>query len=317
MKPPTGFDFVEIKAEDTSEVEVLLQQVGFTPGGRHRTKPVSLWTAGDARVVLNEQQARDQIPHVAAVGLQVPDALATSRRAAELMAPVAYRRTYATEQALGAALAPDGTEMYWVTDPAWVDEFDNGLPPAPTPVRDIDHVNLAQPWQTFDDAVLFFTSVFGLSADVPTEVPGPSGLVRSQSMRTADDAVRLLLNVAPHILDEANMPQHVAFSCSDVVALARAARAKGAQLLTVPDNYYDYLAGRFGLDEAIVNEFRGLDLLYDRDAGGDFVHFYTRTVGTVFFEFVQRRGRYDGYGTDNAPVRLAAQRGGRVGTVRT
>ena len=55
-KPPTGFDFVELKAEDTSEVEVLLGQLGFTPRGRHRTKPVSLWVAGDARVVLNEQQ---------------------------------------------------------------------------------------------------------------------------------------------------------------------------------------------------------------------------------------------------------------------
>jgi hypothetical protein len=32
------------------------------------------------------------------------------------------------------------------------------------------------------------------------------------------------------------------------------------------------------------------------------------TIGTVFFEFVERRGGYDGYGIDNAPVRLAAQR---------
>ncbi len=315
-KPPTGFDFVELKAEDTSEVEVQLQRLGFTPGGRHRTKPVSLWTAGNARVVLNEQQARDQIPHVAAVCLQVPDAAATSRRAAELMAPVAYRRAYATEQALGAAVAPDGTEMFWVSEPAWVAEFENGLPPAPAPIRGIDHVNLSQPWQTFDDAVLFLSSVFGLSADVPTEVPGPNGLVRSQSMRSADDSVRLLLNVAPHVLDGAGMPQHVAFACSDVIGLARAARARGAEFLSVPDNYYDYLSGRFGLDQATVDELRELDLLYDRDAGGEFVHFYTRTVGTVFFEFVERRGRYDGYGTDNAPVRLAPQRAHGVGTVR-
>jgi 4-hydroxyphenylpyruvate dioxygenase len=311
-KPPSGFDFVEVKAEDTSEVEVLLQQLGFTASGRHRTKPVSLWVAGDARVVLNEQQARDQIPHVAAVGLQVPDAAATSRRAAELMAPVAYRRTYASEQALGAAVAPDGTEMYWVTQPAWVDEFENGLPASPTPIRGIDHVNLSQPWQTFDDAVLFFTSVFGLSADVPTEVPGPKGLVRSQSMRTTDSAVRLLLNVAPHVLDNAGMPQHVAFVCSDVIALARAARSRGASFLSVPDNYYDYLVGRFGMSEEAVAELRELDLLYDRDGDGEFVHFYTRTIGTVFFEFVQRRGQYDGYGTDNAPVRLAAQRSARA-----
>jgi 4-hydroxyphenylpyruvate dioxygenase len=148
-----------------------------------------------------------------------------------------------------------------------------------------------------------------LSADVPTEVPGPKGLIRSQSMHTTDGAVRLLLNVAPHVLDGADMPQHVAFACSDVIGLARAARERGAQFLPVSDNYYDYLAGRFGLDDATVAELRDLGLLYDRDVfGGELVHFYTRTIGTVFFEFVQRRGGYDGYGIDNAPVRLAAQR---------
>jgi 4-hydroxyphenylpyruvate dioxygenase len=105
------------------------------------------------------------------------------------------------------------------------------------------------------------------------------------------------------------MPQHVAFACSDVIGLARAARERGAEFLPVSDNYYDYLAGRFGLDDAAVAELRDLGLLYDRDArGNEFVHFYTRTIGTLFFEFVQRRGDYDGYGIDNAPVRLAAQR---------
>jgi 4-hydroxyphenylpyruvate dioxygenase len=34
-------------------------------------------------------------------------------------------------------------------------------------------------------------------------------------------------------------------------------------------------------------------------------------VGRVFFELVQRDGGYRGYGAQNAPVRMAAQRGGR------
>jgi 4-hydroxyphenylpyruvate dioxygenase len=34
---PTAFDFVEIKAEETSAVEVMLRQLGFTFRGRHRT----------------------------------------------------------------------------------------------------------------------------------------------------------------------------------------------------------------------------------------------------------------------------------------
>ncbi|OPX10812.1 bifunctional sugar phosphate isomerase/epimerase/4-hydroxyphenylpyruvate dioxygenase family protein [Mycobacterium sp. AT1] len=314
-KPPVGFDFVELKAEDTSDVEILLEQLGFVPSGRHRTKPVSLWTSGDVRIVLNEHQARDLAPHVAAVGLQVPDADATSRRAADLMAPTAYRRTYAAEQALGGAVAPDGTEFFWVTappagsPPPWVAEFENGLPPdVGSALRHVDHVNLAVPWQTSDEAVLFLTSVFGLAADAPTEVAGPSGLVRSQVMRTADGSIRLPLNVAPQVLETADMPQHVAFACTDVVAVARAARMRGLRFLAVPDNYYDYVAGRFGVDSDTVAELRELDLLYDRSPDGTFVHFYTRTVGSVFFEFVQRVGDYDGYGTDNAPVRLAAQR---------
>jgi len=317
-KPPVGFDFVELKAEDTSEVEMLLEQLGFTARGRHRTKPVSLWATGDVRIVLNEHLARDLEPHVAAVGLQVPDGKATSGRAADLMAPPTYRRTYAAEQPLDGAIAPDGTEFFWVTappagsPPAWVDEFENGLPASPgTSVQAIDHVNLAVPWQTADEAVLFLTSVFGLAADAPAEVAGPSGLVRSQVMRTEDGSIRLPLNVAPHVLAQSAMPQHVAFACTDVVDFARAARARGLEFLAVPDNYYDYVAGRFGVDAATVAELRELDLLYDRRPDGSFIHFYTRTVGTVFFEFVQRIGHYDGYGTDNAPVRLAAQRANR------
>ena len=314
-KPPVGFDFVELKAEDTSDVEILLDQLGFTSRGRHRSKPVSLWAAGDVRIVLNEHQARDQAPRVASVGLLVPDGAATTSRAADLMAPTVYRRTYATEQPLDGAIAPDGTEFFWVTAPQagtappWVSEFENGLPERPDHgLRAIDHVNLAVPWQTADEAVLFLTSVFGLAADRPTEFAGPTGLVRSQVMRTADGSIRLPLNVAPQVLEAAAMPQHVAFDCSDVIGLARAARSRGMRFLSVPDNYYDYVAGRFGVDPDTVAELRELDLLYDRSADGAFIHFYTRTVGTVFFEFVQRIGGYDGYGTDNAPVRLAAQR---------
>lgn len=318
-KPPTAFDFVEIKAEDCADVEALLGRLGFTPGGRHRSKPVTLWTAGDARVVLNEAQARDQRPHVAAIGLHVPQAAATSARAAELMAPPAYRRTLGDEQDFGSAVAPDGTELFWVDDPtagepAWTGEFRDGRPRTDSPVTRIDQVNLTQPWQTAEDTVLFLRSVFGLDADAPAEVPGPRGLVRSQVLRTADGAVRIPLNVAPQALDDDALPQHVAFACSDVLALARSARAAGLEFLSVPDNYYDYLRGRFGLDGDFVARLADLDLLYDQGpypSGGHFVHFYTRTVGSVFFEFVQRFDGYDGYGVDNAPVRLAAQRTGR------
>jgi 4-hydroxyphenylpyruvate dioxygenase len=207
--------------------------------------------------------------------------------------------------------APDSTEIFLCgpsrgTEPAWVPEFENGEPRGPDGlISHIDHVNLTQPWQDFDEAVLFYTSVLALDPDRSTEVAGPRGLVRSQVMRTPDGAVRLPLNVSP--LGSPSTTQHVAFACNDVAALARQARDRGLSFLPVPDNYYDDLAAQLGLAHETVAELRELSLLYDRDDTGAFVHGYTRTVGNVFLEIVERRGDYDGYGASNAPVRLAAQ----------
>ena len=61
------------------------------------------------------------------------------------------------------------------------------------------------------------------------------------------------------------------------------------------------------LADAAVAELRELHLGYDRDATGEYLHFYTRTVGEVFLEFVERIDAYAGYGAGTAPVRLTAQ----------
>ena len=54
---------------------------------------------------------------------------------------------------------------------------------------------------------------------------------------------------------------------------------------------------------------RELGVLYDGGAGGELLHFYTPVVGgRLFFEVVERRGGYAGYGAANSPVRMAAQR---------
>ena len=111
-RQPTGFDFVEVRAEDTGEVDVLLGQLGFTFRGRHRSKDARLWTDGPARVVCNEQHARDRRPTLAAVGFEVADPAASAARARALQAPTVYRRTLATEQELPAFRAPDGTEVF-------------------------------------------------------------------------------------------------------------------------------------------------------------------------------------------------------------
>ncbi len=132
---PAGFDFVEVRAEDTGDVDVLLGQLGFSFRGRHRSKDARLWTAGSARVVCNEQHAHGRPPALAAVGFEVEDPGASARRAAILQAPTVYRRTLANEQELPAFRAPDGTEVFLgpvasALDAPWVPEFTGGHEPS-------------------------------------------------------------------------------------------------------------------------------------------------------------------------------------------
>ena len=321
VNEPAGFNFAEVKAENTAELEALLGQLGFGFEGRHRTKDVQLWTMGQARVIINEQAASDAEPAIAALGFDVDSPVIASARAQQLKAPVVARKVQANEEVFQGISAPDSTEIFLCQGSpdgtaAWTHEFGEGLEHPSTGARAvIDHVNLAQPWQHFDEAVLFYTSALALEPQPFAEVPSPSGLVRSQVMQTSDGAVRLVLNLAPmqqaavqgtHSVRK-TYQEHIAFAVEDLVATARSARDRGLQFLQIPANYYEDLDARFDLEPGFLATLQELNLLYDRDADGEFLHFYTATVGSVFFEMVERRGNYDGYGAPNAPVRHAVQ----------
>ncbi|OFI36925.1 4-hydroxyphenylpyruvate dioxygenase [Arthrobacter sp. SW1] len=317
---PAGFNFAEVKADDTAGLEKLLSQLGFAFEGRHRTKDVQLWSMGQARVIINEQAASHAEPAIAALGFDVDNPVIASARAQQLKAPVVPRKVQADEEVFQGIAAPDSTEIFLCQGSpdgtaAWTHEFGDGLAASSGTGAVIDHVNLAQPWQHFDEAVLFYTSALALEPAPFAEVPSPTGLVRSQVMQTSDRAVRLVLNLAPLIQQEQDgrdahhksYQEHIAFAVDDLVATARAAKDRGLDFLQIPANYYEDLAARFYMEPGFLATLKELNLLYDRDSSGEFLHFYTATVGSVFFEMVERRGGYDGYGAPNAPVRHAVQ----------
>ena len=85
-------------------------------------------------------------------------------------------------------------------------------------------------------------------------------------------------------------------------------RDRGVPLLAIPGNYYDDLAARTELAPDAIERMRGLGILYDAGERGELLHFYTAMAGgSLFFEVLERRGGYDGYGAANSPVRMAAQ----------
>ncbi|MBK4120489.1 bifunctional sugar phosphate isomerase/epimerase/4-hydroxyphenylpyruvate dioxygenase family protein [Kocuria rhizophila] len=320
-QPPRSWDFLELRTRELGRVTRLLHQLGFALAGHHRSKDtVQAWVQGPVRIVVSEDpRATEQPTRLAALGFQVADPDVAAQRAERLLAPAVDRPQRPDETVLHGVVAPDGTEIFFGPHgpdgvPPWLGEF--GADPegaaSSALILGVDHVNLAQPWQHYDEAVLFLTSLLDLHPTTAQEVAGPSGLVRSQVMRSEGDTMRIPLNVAPMAAEQgaftgAAYPEHIALACSDIVAVARRARRRGMQFLPVPQNYYEDLVARMDLSEEFVEELRDHGLLYDRDEHGEFLHFYTATLGEVFVEVVERRGGYRGFGAPNAPVRLAAQ----------
>ncbi|MEU0193405.1 TIM barrel protein [Streptomyces afghaniensis] len=316
---PTGVAFAELVTPDAEPLTALLGALGFTRTARHRGKPVALWEQGDARILVNTgPMVRRDGTQLAAIGLESPDPAAAARRAEALLAPVLPRRRAPGDAPLDAVAAPDGTELFFCATgrpglPDWRADFEGTAPaPVPTGVRAIDHLALTQPWHHFDEAALFHHGVLGLHAQESVDVADPYGLLRSRAVTNADGSVRIALTVGPAPTDDTVHAQHIALATDDVVASARRFREAGGSLLPVPANYYDDLAARFEFADGELETYRDLGILYDRDAHGVFRHCYTRTVGRVFFELVQRDDGYRGYGAANAPVRLAAQHTARA-----
>ncbi|MFF1299969.1 MULTISPECIES: bifunctional sugar phosphate isomerase/epimerase/4-hydroxyphenylpyruvate dioxygenase family protein [unclassified Streptomyces] len=312
---PTGVAFAELVTPDAGPVAAVLGALGFARTARHRSKPVDLWQQGEARLLVNTGPAgRRDGTGLAAIGLESPDPAGAARRAESLLAPVLPRRRAAQDAPLDAVAAPDGTELFFCATgrpelPDWRADFaDVAHEAGATGVRRIDHLALVQPWHQFDEAALFHRSVLGLQAQESVDVADPYGLMRSRAVTNPDGSVRIALSVGAAPIDDTVHAQHIAFATDDVVTAARRFRDAGGRVLPIPANYYDDLAARFEFADRELETYRELGILYDRDAYGEFRHCYTRTVGRVFFELVQRDG-YRGYGAQNAPVRLAAQHG--------
>lgn len=323
-----GHAFVELSADES--LAPVLAALGFARTGLHRTKPVERWEQGGARILVNRSGGPVA---VAALAVESADPPAAARRATRLSAPVLPRERGPAEADLAAVTAPDGTALFFCRTGAravegadWTGDF---VPTGETAADDgagigvtgIDHVGLAQPFDHFDEATLFYRTVLGLEPDATGEFAAPFGLVRSRAVVDAQRRVRLALTVsllrrgewAPGVSE----PQYVALAVDDVLAAARAARAAGAPLLAIPDNYYADLDARLALSKDRLAAYRDLGVLHEETAGGAYLQVCTEVLGgRVFLALVQRVGSHDGYGWTDAPVRMAAHRRRRLARER-
>jgi len=326
-----GVEFLEFAVDEAAggELSAFLSTLGFRMAGRHRSKAVELWRQGGVNLVLNAEPDSAAAGHfalhgpsVCATALRVDDAGRALLRARALLCSTWREPAGEGERDIPAVRTPDGTLILLIEPGAegrsiWESDFHllPGAAEEPGALGGIDHVAHALAEGQMDGFVLFHRAVFGLEPRPPLDLPDPQGLVRSRAMADPAERVRMPLNVSESRQTATGRfvsamagagVHHVAFAAPDAAAFVA---RRGAPMLAIPENYYEDLGARFGLDDARLAGLERGHLLYDADGrGGEFLHAYTAPFAErFFFEVVERRGGYAGYGEANAGVRMAAQ----------
>lgn len=330
-----GVEFVEFTA-DRAEAETLgslLGTMGFHAVASHREKSVTLWRQGrdhgGVNIVINtEQQGFSRSSYLVhgasayAVGLKVPDASAAIERSRALGAEIFLPEANEGEGAMAAIRGIGGGLIYFLdeADDVWSREFvwSGATPQGASPLLAIDHVAQSMQAEELPSWLLFYTSILDADKLAEVDIVDPAGLIRSQVVENASGTLRLTLNgadnhrtLAGHFIAESfgSGVQHVAFRTDDIIAAADHMRRSGLRPLAISRNYYDDIEVRFGLEPDFVDRLRDESILYDRDEDGEYFQIYGPTYGEgFFFEIVERRAGYRGYGAANAPFRIAAQK---------
>jgi len=329
----TGISFIEFasQGDDAACLAAMLKGLGFVHTANHKSKSVQLFRQGGVHIVINTESTgfahSAYLMHgtsVCDIGLAVANAVDTVKRARALDADVFNQAVGPGELEIPAIRGAGGSLIHFLDEASglsdvWEIEFaPTGIEPSGGGLVAVDHVAETMSYDLMLSWSLFYTSIFDMTKSPMVDVIDPDGLVRSQAIATPDRSFRVTLNGAETHRTLAGKflagsfgagVQHIAFACSDIFATAGRLAELGFEPLPMPQNYYDDIAARFTIDEAVMKKMARFSILYDEDAKGRYFQFYSRPFGDgQFFEVVERVDGYDGYGAPNAPFRIAAQK---------
>lgn len=323
-----GTGFVEFAVNETKAAELarLFEQLGFRRTGRHRSKSVERWSQGKVELVINcetdgfaHSHYVTHGPGVCAIALDVDDAGRAMARAEALKARTFYSPVGPGELEIPAIHGVGGSLLYFLDQVGrnWDTDFEaTGSSAAADRLLAVDHISQSMPYDQMLSWLLFYTGILDLTRLPQMEIADPRGLVQSQAVINTDRSLRFVLNgssanrtLPARFISEffGSGVQHVAFACRDIFATVADMRARGAEFLEIPENYYDDIEAKYDLDAEVMAQLRANRILYDREGDGEFFQVYTRIFDErFFFEIVERRN-YQGFGAANAAIRLAAQ----------
>jgi 4-hydroxyphenylpyruvate dioxygenase len=326
-----GVAFIEFAVDDRSAAELgqFFAGLGFHLAGRHKSKAVERWTQGDINLVINREKegfAHSHYithgPSVCAIGLKVPSATAALERAQKLCDTPFHQKVRPGELDIPAVRGMGGSLLYFLDETSklgrvWDIEFDSVAPAGPEAgLKATDHISQSMHYEEMLSWLLFYTSLLDVSKTPQVDITDPGGIVRSQVVQTEDGALRITMNASQSARTQSSRflneyfgsgVQHIAFGTGDIVATVKRLKENGVEVLPIPENYYDDLEARVDLPAERLAVFKANNILYDRDACGEYLQAYTKSFKGLFFIEIVQRVNYKGFGAVNAPIRLNAQ----------
>ncbi|HEY8337064.1 MAG TPA: TIM barrel protein [Tardiphaga sp.] len=323
-----GVGFIEFAVNETRAVDLaaLFGQLGFRKTGAHRSKDVERWSQGGIELVINcepdgfaHSHYITHGPGVCAIAIDVDDAGRTMARAEALRARTFYQPVGPGELEIPAIHGVGGSLLYFLESAGknWDTDFETLTSDAGSDrLTAVDHISQSMPYDEMLSWLLFYTGILDLQRLPQMEIADPVGLVQSQALINASQSLRIVLNGSSATRTLSNRfiseffgsgVQHIAFSCDDIFAAVAEMRARGTSFLRIPENYYDDVEAKYGLDAATMTALRDNQILYDREGDGEFFQIYTHSFDERFFFEVVERRNYQGFGAANAGIRLAAQ----------
>jgi 4-hydroxyphenylpyruvate dioxygenase len=118
--------------------------------------------------------------------------------------------------------------------------------------------------------------VLGFVDEPQVELADPYGAFYSRVLSSPDKSVRIPVNIGDGGATAVSRfietfggggVQQLAFATDDLFAFVENAREAGVPFLTIPDNYYEDLDARYGLEPELIERMRTLGVLYDRTKG--------------------------------------------------
>lgn len=331
--PVGGVSFIEFasRSADANLLESVLKTLGFTRSGVHVSKALTLWTAGDIRIIVNREETGYASSAFAAhgttvcdIGLSVPDAAKAVSRAEALGASLFAQPTGPGELDIPAIRGLSGSVLHFIDDKSglsdvWTVEFEaTGEASRNAGLTKIDHLAQTMSYDEMLSWSLFYSTLFEMNRTPMVDVIDPDGIVRSQAIESANGSFRITLNgaethrtMAGSFLSDSFGAsfQHIALATDDIFSTAKALAKCGFEPLPMTPNYYADLASRFDIPDDTMVALEDHNILYDEDQDGSFFQLYSKPfLGGMFFEITERRIGYAGYGAPNAPFRIAAQK---------